>query len=33
MAPYILFNMHGQASLHYFELGKYHKITQIQNGR
>ena len=31
--PYILFYIHGPAILHLFELCKYHKITQIQNGR
>ena len=31
--PYILFNIHGPAILHFFELCKYHKITQIQNSR
>ena len=31
--PYILFYIHGPATLHFFVLHKYHKITQIQNGR
>ena len=31
--PYIMFYIHGPASLHFLELRKYHKITQIQNGR
>ena len=30
--PYILSYIHGPAILHFFELHKYHKITQIQNG-
>ena len=30
--PYILFYIHGPAILLFFELHKYHKITQIQNG-
>ena len=29
---YILFYIHGSAILLFFELRKYHKITQIQNG-
>ena len=29
--PYILFYIHGPAILHFFELLKYHKITQIKN--
>ena len=29
--PYILFYIHGSAILHFLELRKYHKITQIQN--
>ena len=31
--PSILFYIHGLANLHFFESLKYHKITQIQNGR
>ena len=31
--PFILFYIHGPAILHFFESLKYHKITQIQNGR
>ena len=31
--PSILFYIHGPAFLHLFESLKYHKITQIQNGR
>ena len=31
--PYILFYIHGAAILHFFELRKYHKIKQIQNGQ
>ena len=33
MSPYILFYMHRPAILFVFEFRKYHKITQIQNGR
>ena len=29
--PSILFYIHGPAILYFFELLKYHKITQIQN--
>ena len=32
-SPYILFYMHGPTIFFDFELLKYHKITQIQNGR
>ena len=28
--PYILFYIHSPAILHFFQLRKYHKITQIQ---
>ena len=28
-----LFYIHGPAILHFFQSLKYHKITQIQNGR
>ena len=31
--PYILFYIYGPAILLFFELRKYHKIIQIQNGR
>ena len=31
--PFLLFYIHGPANLHFFESLKYHKITQIQNGR
>ena len=31
--PSILFYIHGPAILHFFESPKYHKITQIKNGR
>ena len=31
--PSILFYIHGPANLHVLEALKYHKITQIQNGR
>ena len=29
---YILYYIHGQAILHFFELIKYHKIIKIHNG-
>ena len=32
-SPYILFYMHGLVFYFVFELRKYHKISQIQNGR
>ena len=31
--PSILFYIHGPAILHFFESLKYHKNTQIRNGR
>ena len=31
--PSILFYIHDPAILHFFQSLKYHKITQIQNGR
>ena len=30
---YILFYIHGPAILHFFELHKYPKLSQIKNGR
>ena len=33
VSPYILFYMHVQLFCFVFELHKYHKINQIQNGR